>query len=264
MLHRTFTIASEPVQIVPEVDTSNNSDSLVPDQESGTQTTNAFIAELTAPRLTINPFLTSDGRFFVQSPQSPVETGQFFFPTEPFHRMIPSINPFLCASPSPRYSFAQSPSTSNFSSSQSLPASMYSSQRHSIHILQTSSSPDSVQDHSPSLDMHLHPYHVHRHSFSEGDPNSTTHLRSLLTHPSPIPHTHGRRSLGSMLGSVQSNRPHRRNSHHSPSRGINTVLTELPRIRRRSHEPRDNEREILQSLQAAVDRGIPYSAEHTT
>ena len=250
---------------------SNTTDSLVPDQETSNQTVNAFIAELSAPRLTINPFINSDqqySRFFVQSPQSPIEAGQFIFPTEPFHRMIPSINPFLCASPTGRISITQSPSTSNFSSSQSLPASMYSSQRHSVHILQTSSSPDSAQEHSPSLDMHLHPYHVHhRHSFSEGDPNNAIHLRSLLTHPSPIPHSHGRRSLGSMLGTIQSNRPHRRNSHHSPSRGINPLLTEMPRIRRRSHEPRDNERDILQSLQAAVDRGVsqrPYSAEHTT
>ena len=54
-----------------------------------------------------------------------------------------------------------------------------------------------------------------------------------------------------MLGAI---RQQRRSSNHSPSRSFGMLGDELPRTRRRSHEPRDNEREILQSLQAAAHR----------
>ena len=52
---------------------------------------------------------------------------------------------------------------------------------------------------------------------------------------------------------------HRRNSH-----SYTLGLTDGPRVRRRSHEPRDNEREILQSLQAVRRNSVngrPHSAE---
>ena len=68
----------------------------------------------------------------------------------------------------------------------------------------------------------------------------------------PVPVvSYSRRSLGSMAATNQEYVIHNRRNSHSHTFGMGVVSSDVPRVRRRSHEPRDSEREILQNLQTA-------------
>lgn len=274
----SFHLMSEPMQIVPEVDTSQMSECLVPDQDKWLLNSHSpvNVIELTTPRLSLNPFINPDSHsstYVIHStpssnPQSPLPSPNnphlVFFPET--SRNYPSsfshINPFSCSPTSAiiGHTLAIPSMLPPMDSTQSLPTYIPTQAHH--HILQTTS-PDSPQFSQPSESSptgslqsysHLHPQYNngrrHSHSFSEGDPVNNPLLRNLLS-PGSMHVVHGRRSLGSMLGAI---RQQRRSSNHSPSRSFGMLGDELPRTRRRSHEPRDNEREILQSLQAAAHR----------
>ena len=263
------------MQIVPEVETSQTSDCIVPDPNkvsSGNQSSNVTLIELSVPRLCLNPFTeqpcsdSSNTTLFFQSssprgihsPSSPLSPQIVFFPdnsSASFISSFHSVNPFASSnssilSQSLPVESSITPHSVGYESSQSLP----------IYLIPTDeSNPSSPRYNLPpehslptsSLQMHLHPQYTssqhHRHSFSEGDSGSNPLLRTLLSPQSHNSHPHhGRRSLGSMLGTM---RQQRRNSHHTPT---GPYSEEPPRTRRRSHEPRDNQREILQGLQAAA------------
>lgn len=291
IFYRTFTLVREPVQIVPEIDSSQPTECTVPDQciisQHGTPTSSVNVIELTAPRLHLHPFIelnnahntnrwiqtTSPGGI-VHSPMSPTMLPQFVFPDSP-RTQLPNSgggNPFLSSSPNnPSLLSLTFQASNSYSTAQSLPVSLYT---HHIMPHSTNLLTDTIQEpHSTTwtpTDMshpHLHPSSaIHRHSFSEGDPNNSIWIRRLLTGPSSST-VHGRRSLGSMLGgghhgevTRHGDLPRYRRNSHSYTLG----LTDGPRARRRSHEPRDNEREILQSLRAVRRNSVngrPHSAE---
>ena len=279
---RSLHLQIEPMQIVPEVDMSSSSDCVVPDNDKAwaTGSSNVNFVELSAPRLCLNPFIDAAGSqttlYFhsssprgLHSPSSPASPQIVFFPDNSSqHTLLPSYsstNPFTSSSSI----ISQSLPSGTLSNSHSI---TYDTSRSlPIYLVPTNEFTNSTSSNisltpectlpSSSLQIHLHPQYIprhgHRHSFSEGDSNSNSSLLSPQSHVRPL---HGRRSLGSMLGVM---RPQRRNSHHnspsSPSYGM--FNDEPPRTRRRSHEPRDNEREILQNLQAAANRSLrPNSA----
>lgn len=267
---------------------ANTSDCVVPDNDkvwSNSNSSNVNMIELSAPRLCFNPFTDAESQLTfhwhsssprgLHSPSSPASPRIVFFPDASTHTLVPSYtsaNPFITCSSSSLVSQSlpidttANPHSVTYDTSRSLPIYLVPTNEldntHSTHQLTPEYTPP-----SSSLHMHLHPQympprHSHRHSFSEGESGSNSSMQTLSpqSHVRPI---HGRRSLGSMLGST---RQQRRNSyghmHHtssSPSYGM--FSDEQPRTRRRSHEPRDNEREILQGLQAAANRTIrPNSA----
>lgn len=247
--YRSFTLAQEPVQIVPEMTFSPSSECLVPEQSDYTPQVNA--AELTAPRLHFT--MDSGDSSLWQSSHSPISVSPMS-PNPPSLFVYPEAithinNPFL-----------QQHSHSILSSStQSLPPNFLS---HFERALPGHPTTDSL---SSSYRRHLHPHSAanHRHSFSEGDPASNLWLRRLLTTgPMPMP-SHGRRSLGSMTagpGQEYVLRT-RRNSLHSHS--LNVVGSDVPR-RRRSHEPQGVEQDLLQNMAIRHQHGLsPSGRSHS-
>ena len=258
---RSFTLTREPVQIVPEIVSSPVSEFLVPDQDDYSSTHQVNVTEMSAPRL----HFTMDHQ---TTPQMPI----------PVERVSPSgLASWLSSSPTtlspmsphtpPLFIYPDNtpsslppppPPSSQFSnhflhrisppsSSQSLPLAF-------LHHQQPETNPaplDTPPSHLHNYQQHLHPHSAashHRHSFSEGDPSSNHWLRRLLT-TAPVPVvSHGRRSLGSMATTQEYVIRNRRNSY---SQTFGVVGTDGPRVRRRSHEPRDSEREILQNLETA-------------
>ncbi len=272
---RSLQLQIEPMQIVPEVDMSTSSDCIVPDGDRSwpTETSNMNFTELSAPRLCLNPFIDSasglpSGTFHFQSspregysPPSPSSPRIVFFSDNPSPlRNIPSYssaNPFVhsVSSPSSTSDFRSNQSSLTHDISQSLPIYLVSPNLNSSNVTSTTDRPCTPP--VSSYQMHLHPRymsrHSHRHSFSEGDANSN------LSPQTNTQHHHGRRSLGSMLGVIRSQRRH--SHHNSPSPSYGMLNDESPRTRRRSHEPRDDEREILQGLQAAANRHIRLTCD---
>lgn len=244
---RSFTLVHEPVQIVPEVDSSQSSECVVPDQDSSTnQQSSVNVSELTAPRLHLYPFIESNDSMWVQSPTvlqhspiSPTSVPLFLFPDSSWTHNALSLSPI---------------SSYSYNSSQSLPVSL---QVHSSSLLEQQ--PEMTNSYSPNNTSHLQAStNNHRHSFSEGDPSSNIWLRRLLT-ATPTSVSHGRRSLGSMGTGPELVTRSRRNSHSSYSLSI--LGGDGSRTRRRSHEPRDSEREILQRLQATNINGRSHTMD---
>ena len=253
---------------MPEVDASQETECIVPDQnhqQSHTQPTAiAGTVDLTTPRLSLNPFLLPEqqaNRVWFHQPSSgtiassPVgsPTTQVFFPDIlpnhiVLHSTVASGNPFICSVPqnmthrSASYSIPSHTQNNNGTQyiSQSLPVSLTGN-----GLFPIGSSDSAQQELSYPMDTtaHLHPHShtlspptsstltvpTHRHSFSEGD-HTLASNRPTSQHSHPTVH-HGRRSLGSMIAPSRQ----RRSSQHSPSRGSTHSLgRESPRQRRRS------------------------------
>ena len=236
--------------------------------------------------LKLNPFLMPDQQarvWFQGSPgtlaTSPVSspTTQFFFPDVSnhivLHSNLTSGNPFICSVPtgmsqrSASYSIPHTHSNGmQYGISHSLPVSLTSSQRTAVFSISSSPNSDD-QTYQMDTSSHLRPHSnttsppsssstlaaipTHRHSFSEGD-HTLASIRPPTVHSNVV--HHGRRSLGSMLGTSRQ----RRSSQHSPSRGSTHSLgIDSPRQRRRSHDPSENHAVVLESLQATAHRVSP-------
>lgn len=264
-IFRSFTLTREPVQIVPEIVSSPSSEFLVPDQDDYSSTHQVNVTEMSAPRLhfTMEHQQTPQMAIPVErvspsgltswmssspttlSPMSPHTPPLFVYPdTSSFPPPHPShlSNPFMHRISPP-------------SSSQSLPVTFFQQQQQQQQHSESNHTPlDTPPHHHHIYQQHLHPHSAashHRHSFSEGDPASNLWLRRLLT-TGPVPVvSHGRRSLGSMAATNQEYVIRNRRNSHSHTFGMGVVSSDVPRVRRRSHEPRDSEREILQNLQTA-------------
>lgn len=279
-------MVTEPVQIVPEVNMSNRmSDYAVPDQDNHVlaQLAGVGILELNTSRLSFEPqangtiLIRTGSPLSISSPSSSPGPAHFFpFFSEsprtiaPMHTSpLSSANPFFCSSPvgvahyPATFPVTTLPSTSVMDTAQSLPASFFST-HHILHTSPLDSPTEGVAD-APGVTnyRHLHPHNplsalpqpVHRHSFSEGEHPGQAWVRSQLglpstTPPSVLPLYHGRRSLGSMISSGIPRQ--RRSSHHAQSHSTSSLIIEQPRVRRRSHESTEDQRELLENLQSVA------------
>ena len=303
VLFRSFTLVSEPVQVVPEVDASQDTECIVPDQNhQQSQSLPAAIVgtvDLTTPRLTLNPFLLPEQIanrvwFHQASPgtiaSSPVSspTAQVFFPDIlpnhiVLHSNVASGNPFICSVPpnmSHRSASYSIPHTQNNNGtqyiSQSLPVSLTSN---GLFSMSGSPNSDSAQQ-ELSYPMET-TANIHHNSHTLSPPSSST-----LTVPT---HRHsfseGDHTLASIRPTSQHSHPttlhhhgrrslgsmiaptsrQRRSSQHSPSRGSTLSLgRESPRQRRRSHDPSEDHNGILENLQMTAQRVSPANYNPNT
>ena len=277
---------TEPVQIVPEMNLSGRrSEYMGPDQDNTVlaQLAGIGLLDLNTSRLSFEPQANGTILIHTGSPHSipspstspsPAHFFSFFSDSPravgPVHTPpLPSANPFLCSSPAgvahlpSAFPVTTLPSSTISDSAHSLPASFFSTHR----VLRTSpldSPTESVPEviGAPNY-HHLHPHGnlsslpqpTHRHSFSEGEHPGQAWIRSQLGLPSASSATgvlpyHGRRSLGSMMGNGMPLPRQRRSSHQS--RSASSLVVEQPRVRRRSQEAGDDQRELLENLQSAA------------